>query len=423
MHPRQHLPSPSLRRAALLALCLCTGAASAQDDPLIVPQRAFIDQAANQLVFRGDSSAWEGYHNKVDKLMFEGRGQVNIVHIGGSHIQADMWSQELRYRMQSVVPGVRAARGFIFPYNMAKSNNPYWYFPEFSGAWTWVKNTQRADSTQLGLAGYSATTRDTLTNLKVSFRGEAYPGYTFDRVKVLHAMDSSFAIEAWTKDSTITITQHTDAAAGFTELTYSAQTDTLFLRFVKRDPAQKRFTLYGITLETDDPGFVYHAIGVNGASTPSYLRCQRFSDDLALLKPDLVVFSIGINDAHDPDFSAERYERNYDELISRVKRVAPDAAILLTTNTDSYINKRTVNPNGHAVRDVMLRLSAKHGCAVWDTYGVMGGPGSIARWEDAGMAKKDRVHLTRPGYVLLGDLLFSAMMEKYGEHVKRSAKP
>jgi hypothetical protein len=63
----------------------------------------------------------------------------------------------------------------------------------------------------------------------------------------------------------------------------------------------------------------------------------------------------------------------------------------------------------------MMRLAAKHGCAVWDTFGVMGGQTSIARWEEAGLAKKDRIHLTRPGYVALGDLLFSAMMEAYGE--------
>jgi hypothetical protein len=40
-----------------------------------------------------------------------------------------MWSMELRSRLQNVVPGVRGGRGFIFPYNMAKTNNPYWYNP------------------------------------------------------------------------------------------------------------------------------------------------------------------------------------------------------------------------------------------------------------------------------------------------------
>ena len=49
----------------------------------------------------------------------------------------------------------------------------------------------------------------------------------------------------------------------------------------------------------------------------------------------------------------------------------------------------------------------------------MGGQYSIRQWEDAGLAKRDRVHMTRAGYTLLGDLLFSAMMEKYADHIRR----
>ncbi|MBK6342655.1 MAG: hypothetical protein IPF41_08720 [Flavobacteriales bacterium] len=140
-----------------------------------------------------------------------------------------------------------------------------------------------------------------------------------------------------------------------------------------------------------------------------------------LLGPDLVILSIGINDAHDPDFNAARYEANYRELIRRIRVAEPGAAILLTTNTDSYMKRRFVNKNAGAVRDAMLRLSANEGVGVWDSWGVMGGEASIRRWEKAGMAKADRVHLNRAGYELLGDLLFGAMIEKYGEHLKRTA--
>jgi lysophospholipase L1-like esterase len=321
------------------------------------------------------------------------------------------------------VPGARASRGFIFPFSMAKTNNPYWYHPQFDGKWTAVKNTVRADSSALGLAGYSVTTRDTLSTLKISFRGDAYPGYTFTRVKVLHDMDSSYAVEAWSPVAGLAIDKHTDVDGGYTEFTYSAHTDTLFLRFIRTDSTQRKFTLYGISLETDDPGIVYHAIGVNGASTSSYLRCQRFVPDLALLKPDLVVFSIGINDAHAADFSAARYKSNYAELIQRVRQAAPDAAILFTTNTDSYIKRRTVNPNGAAVREVMLQLGSEQGCAVWDCMAVMGGPGSIAQWQKAGLAQADRIHLTRQGYVALGGLLYAALMENYAAHIKRTYRP
>lgn len=413
-----HARSYTLCLVLFLALLHFSPRALAQENPVRLPELSVVDATANKLHFPGDKQTWERYHKKLDKLLLEGTGQVHIAQFGGSHIQADMWTMQMRSRLQNVVPGVKGGRGFIFPYNMAKTNNPYWYNPVYTGRWTSVKNVTRADTAALGISGYSVTTTDTLTTLKVSFRGEVYSGYQFNRVKVMHRMDSSYTVTAYSKDPNVHIEGSVDMKRGYTEFQYDHYVDTLYLRFQKTAPDQRRFTLYGITLESDDPGFFYHANGVNGASTTSWLRCQQFVRELSVIKPDLVVFSIGINDAHDPDFSPERFHRNYAELIARVQQASPGAAILLLSNTDSYVKRKAPNKNGAAVRDVMMRLAAEHGCAVWDTFGVMGGIHAIKRWETAGLAQKDLVHLTRAGYVALGDLLFSAMMEAYGDHLR-----
>jgi hypothetical protein len=409
--------------ASTLVPALSPSTLVAQSNPFVLPALDLLNDTANHLYFEGDRSAWDRYHSKLDKLMLEGTGQVNIVHVGSSHLQADMWSGQLRQRLQTAVPGAKGGRGFIFPYSIAKTNNPYWYHPQYTGSWTTVKNNQRGDTSELGLAGYSVTTYDTSASIKVSFRGDVYPGYSFNRVKVLHAMEGSFTVRAWSPDSLVHVEANTVADKGYTEFEYDRYVDTLYLRFEGSDSTQSKFTLRGITLETNDPGFFYHATGVNGANTNQWLRCQLFSEELALLKPDLVVFSIGINDAHDPDFSADRYMRNYEQLIARVAEAAPNAAILLTTNTDSYIKRRYPNKNGMAVRKVMMDLSRKYGCAVWDTYTVMGGQGSIVQWGRAGLAQADRIHFNRAGYIALGDLLFSAMMDAYSDHVKATCRP
>ncbi|MEX1132694.1 MAG: GDSL-type esterase/lipase family protein [Flavobacteriales bacterium] len=410
-------------RTLPLLFLLLTLPAIAQPDPLRTAAYPFLDTSANSIIQRGDSGTTEAWHNKLDRLYFTGEGQLNVVHIGGSHIQADMWSQQARHRMQQTAPGIRAGRGFIFPFTMARTNNPYWYEVKYSGNWAAVRNVTKVDTSTLGLAGISVTTRDSLTHLDVGFRGDQYPGYEFNRIQVLHGKDSSFAVEAWSSDSTVVITRSVDAMEGITTFNYDRYVDSLQLRFVKQDSTQARFTLYGITMESDDPGIFYHAIGVNGASTKSYLRCQRFTDHMALLEPDLVVFSVGINDAHDSEFDPQRFKRNYVELIERVRLAAPDAAILLTTNTDSYFKRRVANRNAFKVREAMLELSSEQGVAVWDMFTVMGGLGSIAQWQAAGLAQKDRIHFKREGYMLLGDLQVAAIMEAYGEHVRRSTRP
>jgi lysophospholipase L1-like esterase len=43
-------------------------------------------------------------------------------------------------------------------------------------------------------------------------------------------------------------------------------------------------------------------------------------------------------------------------------------------------------------------------------------------WEKAGLAQKDKVHFTSIGYQLLGDLLYNALISRYIEHVKSTAK-
>lgn len=409
-----------LRRIAFVIALLFAGLLMAQSssDPLIVPENDLFDLSRNEVLLPGDHKAWDGFHAKLDKLFFEGEGQVNIVQIGGSHIQADAWTAELRERLQRVAPGTRAGRGFIFPYNMAGSNNPYWYEPVYTGKWSSTKNTVRADSLPLGLAGYSVTTRDTATSLRITFRGEQYPGYTFTRATVLHGSDSSFVVSATCRDTGVVITYATDVLAGRTVFGSSRPLDTLSLRIEQTDTlTQRKFTLHGILLETDDPGVYYHALGVNGAATWSWLRCQKLQEELALVKPDLVVFSIGINDAHDPDFCATCYEKNYEKLIAQVRNVDPEAAILLVTNSDSYRKRRYPVRSADDVRDVMIRLAKKHGTGVWDLYGVMGGQGSIRLWQRRGLAKRDLIHFTRQGYTMVGDLMFTAIMKAYGEHV------
>ena len=411
-----------MRLLVLIALPLSLPAL-AQPDPLRLNAPPFVDQTANHIIQRGDSSGMEAWNQKLDRLYFTGEGQLNVVHIGGSHIQADMWSQQARHRMQQTAPGIRAGRGFIFPFTMAKTNNPYWYEVKYTGNWTAVRNVTKADTSTLGLSGISVTTNDTLSDLHVGFRGDQYPGYEFNRIKVLHGRDSSFAVEAWSSDSTVVITRSVDALEGITTIHYDRYVDSLQLRFMRTDSTQTRFTLYGIILESDDPGIFYNAIGVNGAATKSYLRCQRFTDDMAVIEPDLVVFSVGVNDAHDSEFDPKRFKQNYTELIERVRLAAPDAAILLTTNTDSYFKRRVANRNALKVRDAMLELSAEQGVAVWDMFTVMGGLGSIAKWQSAGLAQKDRIHFNRQGYMLLADLQVAAIMEAYGEHVKRNVRP
>ncbi len=388
------------------------------DYPYVFKKYDFLHPEKNDLIVPGSKGRMENLFGRMDQVLFGGKGQVNVVHIGGSHIQADMWSDRMRQRLQTFFPGTEATRGLIFPFKMARTNNPYNYLPEYTGTWESCRNVQWKKTCDLGLTGISVTTYDTLTNLKVSFRGTDYPKYEFNRIRVFHDTDSS-SFEIRLLNPGVTVTHSVNHDLGYTELYFSEYQNYFQLEFRKTSPNQNHFTLYGVSMESEDPGFVYNAIGVNGAATKSYLRCNLFEKHLTAIQPDLVVFSIGINDANMPagDFSPKTYERRYDSLVARVYRANPNAAILFTTNNDSYYKRKYPNRNAEKVRNVMLRLAKKHDAMVWDMYGVMGGLGSIKTWIKAGLANPDKIHLLRPGYELMADLMFNSLMQAYDQHL------
>ena len=66
----------------------------------------------------------------------------------------------------------------------------------------------------------------------------------------------------------------------------------------------------------------------------------------------------------------------------------------------------------------MIQLSNKYNGGMWDMFNVMGGLGSVKTWQKNGFAKNDKVHLTKEGYILMGDLMFSALIKEYDNHLK-----
>ncbi len=384
--------------------------------PFEISHYNIVKYDSNHLKFPEGRANFEIFYNKLYHTISMGQSQINIVQYGGSHIQADIFSGECRTRFQSFDGGINAGRGFVFPYRLAHTNTPYGYYFRYSGDWTTCRNVQKKESCNLGMAGISARTEDTLSSLTLLIEPDNDLDYSFNRIKIYHNMDSaSYSIRI---DTNILDSQKVFINEGYTELYLNDFIDSLQIEFYKSDSNQSFFQLFGMNLETNNAGIVYHNLGINGAATTSFLRCNRMEQDLKTIKPDLVIFGIGINDAYGKKFSQRKFEKNYDSLVSRVVAANPDVAIIFVTNNDSYIRKRYLNRNGIKVQESMYRLAKKHKAAVWDMFEIMGGLNSIVVWQRDYLAKRDRVHFTRTGYILLGDLLFDAVIKDYGDFLE-----
>ncbi len=130
----------------------------------------FIDTSLNTIQFPQGSASFEPFFKKLDTLVFENRGKVRILHIGGSHLQADVISGRIREHLVKEYPGASAGRGFVFPYSAARTNTPASYASYYKGIWDKNKNVQHEITKPLGLLGIAIRCRNHAPFGQVQYR-------------------------------------------------------------------------------------------------------------------------------------------------------------------------------------------------------------------------------------------------------------
>lgn len=388
---------------------------SAQPNPYLyqINQYNFVRNDLNELHNFGNDNYSQRFLQKLEKLVSKGEGRINVVQIGGSHIQAGMFSGQIRTRLQQMNGEMNAGWGFMFPYRMSRTNTPFGYYIRYTGDWQSCRNIETRKTCTLGVGGIAATTSSEKAELTVLLEKENSLDYRYNRVKIFYqASDSVYTISV---DSALV--KNVVRTADYTEFELNSRIDSLNITIQKNAGKEGSFTLFGIITESAPNGFLYHSIGVNGAHVPAFLRCSLFEQQLAMLKPDLVILGLGINDAYGRKFSQAEFEANYAGLIAKIRRAAPETAIVFTTNNDSYLYRRYVNKNGAKVEESMMKLAKKHNAGVWNMYEVMGGMNSVVLWEKNNLAQRDKIHFTREGYLLLGDLFFNALMQNFEDYL------
>jgi len=367
----------------------------------------------NSLRIPADATLLNLFFDKFDSVVRTGKGNINILHIGGSHVQAGTFPHRIRKNILQAYPESVARRGMIFPYSVApKCNNPIDYRVSSEQQFSLIRNVYKELEKPLGVTGIAVYTHDTLAEISFSFRGDS-PRFETEKIYLLGFSDKNTIIPVIQIDTIEYQPVKIDTA--LRRFTYSVKsfTDTFVIRMV--NDSANVFTITGVFLDNAKSGITYHSIGVNGANVPSYLRCDYFVTDLELLQPDLVIFGIGINDAAGDHFDTLEFVNNYIRLIDKVKEVNPNCAFIFITNNDSYKkisrNKYAVNTRGPVVQQQFYKLAIMTGGAVWDQFEIMGGLKSMDKWKDAGLAKNDRIHFNNQGYNLLGDLFFNAFID------------
>lgn len=180
--------------------------------------------------------------------------------------------------------------------------------------------------------------------------------------------------------------------------------------------------LYGATFERTVPGVVYDSLGIVGGSVPALRKIdrQQWNEQLAHRAPDLVILNFGANESLTYNDATPRmmkdYARQLGNFIRSVQQARPQASVLVMGPMDAGQlegDQIVSRPSIVKIRAAQRQAALENGAAFWDTYAVMGGEGSMARWVASRLGSSDMVHPSWQAAVFLGNELARSIITTF----------
>lgn len=269
-------------------------------------------------------SSLQSFFDGLDSLGAGKDTVLTIVHLGDSHIQAGYYSGKVMRLLQAQFGN--AGRGWIAPFKLSKTNEPDDYFISSSvREWVTGRCIQANKKCPIGIGGIGIQSVSPSINLDVRIAPNNGAGYSFNQAILYRGEKAMPMLPAGSfKDSIQTSLATVPAVAGVLADTFriSHPVDTLQLHSTRRKQGTDKLlpasnfknVYYGFSLTNGYPGVLYHSVGVNGAMYVNYTD-EAYVRHLALLKPSLLIISLGTNETFGRRFRSEdladRYVRSF----------------------------------------------------------------------------------------------------------------
>jgi lysophospholipase L1-like esterase len=360
----------------------------------------FISLEKNRI--ENEAEYLQGFYDRLLDLQERRQGKAVVLHLGDSHVEAGYMTGAIRSALQQEFGC--AGLGWI---------NPKAFVP----------GKRKGQFVRVSLDKPQSFS---VAELRVALKDDdPSPGFT--RMVFFHnkgaeyqdfqVLDTSKRLLGIARSSSI------QGPSNVTTVELPVVAREVVVRTLKTNKSQRLVQLSGISLESDDPGVIYHSWGINGATADTFNRSPSLPRMLEVTRPDLVIVSLGTNDAIGKGFKEEIFAVNLLTLVAAIRTGCPSAAVLVSTPSDSFFRrtrraKPIVNPNVGVVRSAILRLAPSVHMSTWDLFEVMGSAGSIQLWQKSALAGPDLIHFTKEGYQLQGRLFFAALMDGYRNYAK-----
>ncbi|OXA92536.1 LysM repeat-containing protein [Flavobacterium hercynium] len=412
----------------------------------------------------------ENVFKKLKENEAGGNRKINIVHIGDSHIQGDLMTNQIRKNLQEKFGN--AGRGLVFPYQLAKTNGSYNERFYSNRIWENYRNIYPAKGNPVGLSGIGLWRENAGFAIELNVKDKAYKfnsihvitpqnqkmfdlaisaqtsiTQTTERKVIAHKIKKGEAISVIADKYNVSVAEikrdnhlkSNNIRAGrvlkiatnetkpknvttseFVPLKLEADAFSNYYDsdkalekiFLIPNKSATKYELNGIVLEKNASGVIYSGIGVNGAKFSDYNKYPLFFEQLKALHPDLLIFSLGTNESFDKMDTA-KYIKQLREFISNIKEQNIDVPIIIMTPPPSLFRGRKPNHFVGEYAERIIEIAEKDNFAVWDLYTEFGGLSGIQKLKAQALIGPDWVHYSKKGYMKQGDLFTEAFLKAY----------
>jgi lysophospholipase L1-like esterase len=188
-----------------------------------------------------------------------------------------------------------------------------------------------------------------------------------------------------------------------------------------------RLTSWGI--EKRHQGVLFDSFGVSGATIDVFNHWDPYlvQWDLKQIRPSLIIVAYGTNEAFNSGFDATTYKQVFAQVLESLKRMAPEASILVVgppggqrSRSTQKRSRRSTGPwetpeSITEVSYIQRDTAVAFGDTYWDWANVIGGTRGFEHWVDADppLVRSDHVHFTVLGYETSAEALFKFLMDGY----------
>ena len=437
MHPTANHPAPREKcvprrkilsqLGAITVLCGCDGGPAARASVAAMPNfRSLRDlaawradmaprmpeMAAEPAQLGGDPLA--PLRRGLAALQQGGRRPVSIIQFGDSHTASPALIPRLRELFQARYGAV--GPGLMPPGSGPRYSRPALVQTEQQGQWTGTTALRAGNPGPFGMSAYRL--RGEGAGSRLVLRSTEADGFDSFRLDVLVQPGAgSFRLRV---DGEVGPNMPTRAGTpARVPLIYEPprRHHEAVLELLGDGPVE--FLGWGI--ERRGPGVLVEGFGINGATLDMMANMDEamLRANLSERQPALIILAFGTNEAVSDRLTEDEYARQLTERVRALKRMAPQAGMLVMGAPDAARRARGGGCGGWAllpgldeVRAAQRRVARTEGLGFFDWAALT--PGACGLHEATQRAPKlvadDHIHLTNEGYRLTAERLFAQIM-------------